>query len=117
MASHEETNSLKPKKFNGQHFKRWQKQMRNWLTVLGLFSAIKEVNPNESSGVTSWYTPQQINFHCLNRILSALSDRFFYVHQNNTTDAKELWGILEAEYRIADASIAFRNRHVVRLTQ
>ncbi|KAK3037902.1 hypothetical protein RJ639_031793 [Escallonia herrerae] len=103
MASYDETITLKPEKFNGQNFKRWQRQMKYWLTVLGFISAIEENNnqPRESS---SWYTPEQIEFHCLNRILSALSDRLYDVY-HATKSAKELWNLLQGEYDIDDAGI------------
>ena len=34
--------SAKLDKFDGQNFRRWQNQMRFWLTTLGLISAISQ---------------------------------------------------------------------------
>ncbi|KAK3009590.1 hypothetical protein RJ639_014726 [Escallonia herrerae] len=103
MASYDETITLKPEKFNGQNFKRWQRQMKYWLTVLGFISAIEE-NNSQSRESSSWYTPEQIEFHCHNRILSALSDRLYDVY-HATKSAKELWNLLQGEYGIDDAGI------------
>ena len=99
----DETNSVRPEKFNGQNFHRWQKQKRYWLTMLGLVSALGE---NQSSEETSsWLTQEQKEYHCLNRILSALSDHLYEVYQSTTKMAKELWNTLEVEYGIDDAGI------------
>ena len=73
------------------------------MTVLGLISAIEEPQPSQE--FSSWYTPEQIEYHCHNRILSALSDHLYDVYHNTTTTAKELWNTLEAEYGIVDAGI------------
>lgn len=64
--------SVKPEKFSGHHFRRWQKQLKYWLTVLGLMSVIEE--PGQDKPSSSWLTPEEIEYHCYNRILSALSD-------------------------------------------
>ena len=50
MTKIEEANSVKPEKFSGQNFRRWQRQLKYWLTVLGLISAIK---PNNHSNAPS----------------------------------------------------------------
>ncbi|KAH7865001.1 hypothetical protein Vadar_001022 [Vaccinium darrowii] len=100
MAKVEEANSVKPEKFHGQNFERWQKQTKYWLTMLGLVSALED-----KEAVGSWLTPEQIEFHCFNRILSALSDRLYDVYHSTTTTAKELWKTLEAEYGTVDAGI------------
>ena len=106
--------SAKPDKFDGQHFRRWQNQMRFWLTTQGLILAISEStievsngsnqsgsrpvtrrNPNQGASSfqtqssASYRTPDEINYHCVHRILGALSDRLYdiYYIANN---AKEL---------------------------
>lgn len=76
--------------------------MEYWLTVLGLISAIKE--DNESRESTSCYNPEQIEFHCHNRILSALPDRLCDIYQN-IKSAKELWKTLEEEYGIDNTGV------------
>ena len=97
----DEAKSARPEKFNGQNFRRWQKQMRYWLTVLGLVSDLGESQYGEET--SSWLTQEQKEYHCLNRILSALSDHLYDVYQSTTKTAKELWNTLEAEYGIDDA--------------
>ncbi|KAK3035706.1 hypothetical protein RJ639_033408 [Escallonia herrerae] len=104
MASLEEAHTVKPDKFNGLNFKRWKNQMRYWLTVLGLISAIEEPNESSIGSTSSWYTLDQIEYHCLNRILSALSERLYDVYCT-TPKANDLWNALEAEYGIDDAGI------------
>ncbi|KAG8364914.1 hypothetical protein BUALT_Bualt18G0048000 [Buddleja alternifolia] len=99
MASCEDANSVKPEKFNGLNFKRWQNQMKYWLTVLGFMSAI-----DENIESSSWQTPENVDYHCRNRILSALSERLYDVY-HTFTSAKELWDALEADYGIDDAGI------------
>ncbi|KAH7845127.1 hypothetical protein Vadar_000046 [Vaccinium darrowii] len=100
MAKVEEANSVKPEKFHGQNFKRWQKQTKYWLTVLGLVLALED-----KEVVGSWLTPEQIEYHCFNRILSALYDHLYDVYHSTTTTAKELWKTLEAKYGTVDAGI------------
>ena len=101
MAKMEEANSVKPEKFSGENFKRWQTQVRYWLTVLGVYSAID----GSESTQGSWMTKEQIEYHCYHRILSTLSDHLYDVYLVTTKTAKELWNVLEAEYGLDDAGI------------
>ncbi|BBN67288.1 hypothetical protein Prudu_35S000400, partial [Prunus dulcis] len=92
-----ETNNVKPGKFNGTNFKRWQRQLKYWLTVLGLVSALEDqTTPDKTTETTSKtkekMTKEELEYHCHNRIL-------------NTKNAKTLWDELEAEYGIEDAGI------------
>lgn len=108
MASLEKANSVKPKKFSGHNFRRWQKQVKYWLTVLGLVSALEETQSNKDSSSkesSSKLTPELIEYHCHNRILSALSDHLYDVYHATTSTAKELWETLEVEYGIVDAGM------------
>ena len=100
-----ETISIKPDKFNGQNFKRWQRQTKYWLTVLGLSSALDDTIPTQPNGFINSMTNEQIDFHCHNRILSALSDHLYDIYHNTTKSANDLWKTLEAEYGIEDAGI------------
>ncbi|KAI5350367.1 hypothetical protein L3X38_003258 [Prunus dulcis] len=104
-----ETNNVKPGKFNGTNFKRWQRQLKYWLTVLGLVSALEDqTTPDKTTETTSKtkekMTKEELEYHCHNRILSALSDDLYDVYQD-TKNAKTLWDELEAEYGIEDAGI------------
>ncbi|KAI5323547.1 hypothetical protein L3X38_032619 [Prunus dulcis] len=49
-------------------------------------------------------TKEELEYHCHNRILSALYDDLYDVYQD-TKNAKTLWDELEAEYGIEDAGI------------
>ncbi|KAI5353977.1 hypothetical protein L3X38_006871 [Prunus dulcis] len=104
-----ETNNVKPGKFNGTNFKRWQRQLKYWLTVLGLVSALEDqTTPDKTTETTSKtkekMTKEELEYHCHNRILSALSDDLYDVYQD-TKNSKTLWNELEAEYGIEDAGI------------
>ena len=106
--------SAKPEKFSGLNFKRWQKQMRFWLTTLGLISVLEYQNTSKE---TSTSTPQtetlaptsstptkptkDQDYLCLNRILSALSDTLYDIYCEFDS-AKELWEALETEYGFDD---------------
>ncbi|CAL2244459.1 unnamed protein product [Prunus armeniaca] len=103
MANLEEANSVKPEKFIGHNFRRWQKQVKYWSAVLGLISALEESQPSKES--SSLLNPEQIEYHSYNRILSALSDHLYDVYHATTSTGKELWQALEAAYGIVDAGI------------
>ena len=74
-----ETLSEKPEKFDCSNLRHWQNQMRLWLTNLNLISAIENDNPSSSrpttrsttESVPTPRTPQEIEYHCLHRILGA----------------------------------------------
>ena len=100
MTTFEEANSVKPAKFSGSHFQRWKKQMKYWLIALGFISALEERNEKPSSSLA----PGQIDYHCYNRILSALSYHLCDVY-HNTNSAKDLWNALKAQYGIVDVGI------------
>lgn len=98
----QEALSVKLGKFSGHHFRRWQKQLKYWLSVLGFMSAIEGHDPNTSS---SWFSQEDMEYYCYNRILCALSDHLYDVYHSTTSTAKELWDALEAKYGIVDAGV------------
>ncbi|KAG8363281.1 hypothetical protein BUALT_Bualt19G0005800 [Buddleja alternifolia] len=59
---------------------------------------------DENIESSSWQTPENVDYHGRNRILSALSERLYDVY-HTFTSAKELWDALEADYGIDDAGI------------
>ncbi|KAK3023629.1 hypothetical protein RJ639_043897, partial [Escallonia herrerae] len=79
-----------------------QKSVNVITNVTRLISAIEEHHESSISSTSSWYTPDQIEYHCLNKILSALSERLYDVYCI-ATKAKDLRNALEAEYGINDA--------------
>ncbi|KAL6212271.1 hypothetical protein ACLB2K_017492 [Fragaria x ananassa] len=66
-------------------------------------SAIEGHDPNKLS--SSWLSQEDIEYHCYNRILSALSDHLYDVYHSTTSTTKELWDALEAEYGIVDVGV------------
>ncbi|KAL0317559.1 UNVERIFIED_CONTAM: hypothetical protein Sangu_2170200 [Sesamum angustifolium] len=73
--------------------------MRYWLTILGFISAI-----DDNIELNSWHTREEVDYHCHNRILSALSERLYDVFCTYA-NAKELWNALVTEYEIDDSGI------------
>lgn len=85
--------SAKPEKFSGLNFKRWQKQMKFWLTTLGLMSVLEHENTSKETPTpttqketstptssTSTKPTKDQDYLCLNRILSALSDTLYDIY-------------------------------------
>ena len=97
----DETFSLKPDKFDGTNFRRWQSQIKFWLTTLELWSIIDQSSASSSS--TSHATPKE-DYLCKGRILSTLSDSLYDVYLS-TKSAKKLWDNLESEYGLDDAGV------------
>ncbi|KAK8914272.1 Protein FAR1-RELATED SEQUENCE 5 [Platanthera zijinensis] len=127
----EDSAGIKPEKFNGNDFRRWQAQVEYWLNTLGLLSAIFDAPSSEteipsaanavasslpsssssSANTTRTYIrrvpyrdPVDVEYHCRNRILSALSDSLYDVFLQYHT-AKDLWYALEARYNLDNAGI------------
>ncbi|KAI5350435.1 hypothetical protein L3X38_003326 [Prunus dulcis] len=89
-----ETSSVKPRKFNGTNFKRWQRQLKYWLTVLGLVSALEDqTTPDKTTETTSKtkekMTKEESEYHCHNRILSALFDDLIEEKHRSSNKPKE----------------------------
>ena len=62
--------SAKPDKFDGQNFRRWQNQIRFWLTTLGLISAISE-NTTEVSNRSNQTSSRPVTRHNPNQDASS----------------------------------------------
>ena len=88
--------------------------MKYWLITLGLISVIDDTihvpspkpssirsSPAETPPTTPssyiYLKPDEINYHCLHKILSALSDSLYDIYYEYKS-AKELWTALEDEY-------------------
>ncbi|WVZ84596.1 hypothetical protein U9M48_031619 [Paspalum notatum var. saurae] len=90
--------ALKPEKFSGVHFKRWQ---INWLEAMHVFW----VSKGKSEGDLSDADLQRFNEDntlfkgC---ILSALTDRLCDVYMH-IKEGKELWDALDAKFGASDA--------------
>ena len=93
--------ALRPDKFTGVHFKRWQVNVRLWLTILHVWEARLGIpagdhSPEERRKFTD---ANNIFMGCL---ISILHDRLVDVYMH-ITDAKELWDALVAKYDATDA--------------
>ena len=95
--------------------------MKYWLSILELISGINDFIPAPSpkpspdkspSAETPPSTPssfiylklEEIDYHCLYRILNALSDSLYDIYYKYKS-AKEMWTTLVEEYSIDDAGI------------
>ena len=93
--------ALRPNKFTGVHFKRWQVKVRFWLTVMHAWEArigilAGDHSPEERRKFTD---ANNIFVGC---VISVLHDRLVDVYMH-ITDAKELWDALVAKYDATDA--------------
>jgi hypothetical protein len=92
--------ALKPEKFNGMHFKRWQLKATLWLTAMNVF----HVSKGKPEGAL---TPEQekeydhANTIFTGAVLSALVDRLVDANIQHT-DGKELWDALTTKYGASD---------------
>ena len=94
----------RPKKFNGQNFKRWQQKMFFYLTKLNLARFLTEDAPKPKEGETDIQVASAIDawhhsdFICKNYIMNGLSDSLYNVYIGKKT-AKELWESLDRKYK------------------
>ena len=44
----DDLSTIKPENFNGSFFRRWQSQVKYWLTTLGLFYVIELSDPKSN---------------------------------------------------------------------
>ncbi|KAL0434630.1 UNVERIFIED_CONTAM: Retrovirus-related Pol polyprotein from transposon TNT 1-94 [Sesamum radiatum] len=97
-----------PGKFSGQFFKRWQQQMKIWLTMKGLLTVIQvtrseptDTNPR-SAEIEQWTEKDQIG---RGAILSTLSDTLFDVYCSDSYTAKSLWDELDRKYNTEEQGL------------
>ncbi|GKD46308.1 hypothetical protein Tco_1270953, partial [Tanacetum coccineum] len=104
--------AVKPKKFNGQNFNRWQQKMFFHLTTLNLVQFLnetapqvkppKEGQPSNAQDVQAMEAWKHSDFFCHNYVLNGLVDSLYNVYCKTTT-AKELWESLERKYKTEGA--------------
>ncbi|KAK1606485.1 hypothetical protein QYE76_030158 [Lolium multiflorum] len=93
--------ALRPDKFTGVHFKRWQVKATLWLTHLKVF----EVSDGLPEGTISDQDQNKFkenNTLFVGCVLSILADRLCDVYMH-ITDGKELWDALNAKFGATDA--------------
>jgi hypothetical protein len=92
--------ALRPDKFTGVHFKRWQVKVRLWLTILHVW----EVRLGIPTGDHSSEERRKLtdaNHVFMRCMISVLQDRLVNVYMH-IIDAKEMWDALVAKYDAID---------------
>ena len=95
------SDALRPDKFTGVDFKRWQYKTTLWLRSLKVFEA-SEGLPEGTISDEDQNKFKETNTAFVGLVLSALSNKLFDVYMQ-ITDAKELWEALNAKFGVADA--------------
>jgi hypothetical protein len=95
------TDALRPDKFTGVHFKRWQYKAKLWLTTMKVFQ-ISKGKPEGTMFVDDQKKFEEANTVFVGCILSILIDRLCDVFMH-IKDEKELWYALDAKFGAADA--------------
>ncbi|KAL2250203.1 UNVERIFIED_CONTAM: Retrovirus-related Pol polyprotein from transposon TNT 1-94 [Sesamum indicum] len=97
-----------PDKFSGHFFKRWQQQMKIWLTMKGLLSVIQVIRPEptdtdpKTAEIAQWTERDQIG---RGAILSALSNTLFDVYCSDSYTAKSLWDEFDRKYNTEEQGL------------
>jgi hypothetical protein len=93
--------ALKPEKFTGIHFKRWQVKTTLWLTTMNVFHVSKG---KPEGGLTPEEEKKydQTNTIFTGAVLSVLVDRLVDANMQHT-DGKELWDAVTTKYGASDA--------------
>jgi hypothetical protein len=95
------TDALRPDKFTGVHFKRWQYKTELWLTTMKVF----RISKGKSEGTMSdedYKKFEEANTVFVGCILSILADHPCDMLMH-IKDRKELWDALDAKFGATDA--------------
>ena len=93
--------AMKPEKFTGVHFKRWQYKTTMWLQALKVLEASEGVPKGTiSDEVQNKF--KETNLAFVGCVLSVLDNKLFDVYMH-IKDGKELWEALNAKFGVADA--------------
>jgi len=93
--------ALRPDKFTGVHFKRWQIKATLWLTALKIFW-VTDGKPQGTISDEDQKKFEEANSALRGCILSVLTDRMCDVYLH-ITDGKELWDALNTKFGATDA--------------
>ncbi|WVZ51699.1 hypothetical protein U9M48_002814 [Paspalum notatum var. saurae] len=93
--------ALKPEKFSGVYFKRWQIKCTLWLEAMHVFW-VSNGKPEGDLSDADLQRFTEANTLFRGAILSALTDRPIDVYMH-IKDGKELWDALEAKFGASDA--------------
>ncbi|KAM0868351.1 hypothetical protein ACQ4PT_041378 [Festuca glaucescens] len=92
---------MRPERFSGANFRRWQSRAKLWLNDLKLFWVISSPKPlpvESEDAVRHW---DEANTSAIGRLLAVLSDTLFDTYRSYTV-AAELWKELEDKYSATD---------------
>ncbi|KAK3137089.1 hypothetical protein QOZ80_5BG0447690 [Eleusine coracana subsp. coracana] len=95
-------NALRPDKFTGVYFKRWQVKVILWLTAMNVF-CVSTGKPEGDLTADQEKAYSEANTIFLGAVIRVLVDRLQYVHIHHTV-AKDMWDTLIADYGSSDAS-------------
>jgi hypothetical protein len=95
------TDALRPDKFTGVHFNRWQYKAELWLTTMKVF-LISQGKPKGTISDEDQKKFEEANTVFMRCILSILTDRLCDVFMH-IKDGKELWDALDAKFGAVDA--------------
>jgi hypothetical protein len=95
------TDALRPNKFTGVHFKRWQYKAEFWLTTMKVFQ-ISKGKPEGTMSEDDQKKFEKANTIFVGCILSILADRLCDVFMH-IKDGKELWDTVDSKFGAADA--------------
>jgi hypothetical protein len=95
------TDALRPDKFTGVHFKRWQYKAELWLTTMKVFQ-ISKGKPEETMSEDAQKKFEEVNSVFVGCILSILADRLCDVFMH-IKDGKKFWDALDVKFGAADA--------------
>ena len=93
--------ALRPEKFTGVHFKRWQVKATLWLTALKVIH-VSNGKPEGAMSDDDQRKFEEANTIFVGCVLSALADRLCDVYMH-IKDGKELWDARNAKFGATDA--------------
>jgi hypothetical protein len=93
--------ALRPEKFSGEHFKRWQMRVIPWLSAMNVLWVSKgkpegTLTPEQEKAFT------EANTLFVDAVIGTLVDHLQDVYLHHI-DAKKLWDALQADYGATDA--------------
>ena len=95
------SDAMKPERFSGQNFRRWQTRVKFWLMSLGLWWVIHTQYPIMDEQTRRFDTDDNTALGC---ILTILSDQLYDVYMDFKS-ATELWDVSKHKYAEAECNI------------
>jgi hypothetical protein len=92
---------MRPERFSGANFRRWQSRAKLWLNDLKLFRVISSPKPLPVVSEDAVRRLDEANTLAIGRLLAVMSDTLFDTYHSYTV-AAELWKELEDKYSATD---------------